>query len=143
MDEPLVFNIAEIASKPQGTTAEFSLDEPVKFDDPEIKTVGNIKGEVAIMTLDREFNVPIKDTEVEVELECSKCLEKFTQKVQIPFAEKQYTIDKNNREQREEVGYVDTKHQTIDTTELFRQEIILHFPFIPVCSTRCNGITQG
>jgi uncharacterized protein len=143
MDEPLVFNIAEIASKPQGTTADFSLDEPAEFDDEEIKTVGNITGEVSIMTLDREFNVQIKDVEVEIELDCSRCLEKFTQKVQIPFAEKQYTIDKNNREQRDEIGYVDTKYQTIDTTELFRQEIILHFPFIPVCSTRCNGINQG
>jgi uncharacterized metal-binding protein YceD (DUF177 family) len=143
MDNPLVFDISEIASKPQGTTTVYTLNDPVEFDDPEVKTVGNMKGEVTIMTIDREFNVQIRDIEVDVECECSKCLEKFTQKVQIPFAEKQYVIDKRNREEREEVGYVDTKYQTIDTTELFRQEIILHFPLIPVCSTSCNGITQG
>ena len=143
MTNPLVFNISEIASKPQGTTEEFFLDEPVKFDDPDIHPVGNIKGKVTIMTINREFNVQIRDIDLDVELECSKCLGTFTQQVHIPFAEKQYAIDQPTQEYREEIGYVDTKHQTIDTTELFRQEIILHFPFIPVCSTRCNGITQG
>ncbi|EKD49946.1 MAG: hypothetical protein ACD_63C00003G0001, partial [uncultured bacterium] len=43
-------------------------------------------------------------------------------------------------ELQKDLSYVDVKNWTLDITEFLRQEIILHFPLIPVCSTRCKGI---
>ena len=93
------------------------------------------------MKIDREFNVQLRNMEIDIQLQCAKCLENYTQKVRISLAEKQYAVDKPQREFREEIGYVDVKHQTIDIKEFLRQEIILHFPLVPVCSTHCPGIS--
>ena len=139
-DNPLVFDIAELAIKPQGSTDEYVLDTQFTLSDPDIKPKTNLKGKVKIMKLDQEFNVEFKDLEVGLELECQKCLEPFTQKIEIQFAEKQYAVTKSPGEDRDEIGYVNTKNHTIDIGEFLRQEIILHFPLIPVCSTHCNGI---
>jgi len=32
---------------------------------------------------------------------------------------------------------------SIDLTDMIRQEIILHYSMIPVCSQRCKGLCQG
>jgi len=41
---------------------------------------------------------------------------------------------------REEIAYVNMKTKTIDITDFLREEIILHFPLVSVCSTHCPGI---
>jgi uncharacterized protein len=35
---------------------------------------------------------------------------------------------------------IDKNKLEIDLTEALRQEIILHFPVVQVCSTRCKGL---
>lgn len=141
MDQNLIFDIAELLSKPQGAADEYTLDNEIYIDDPEIKPKGNLKGKLRIMKLDREFNVEFRDLEIEIEAECSKCLKKFNQKISIPYAEKQYVTHKDPpKEIIEEIGYVNTKNQTINIEVFLREEIILHFPLISVCSTHCKGI---
>lgn len=137
---PLTFDIAELAKKPQGTSDEYAVNAEIELDDPDITPKGNLKGIVAIMKTDNEFNVQLKDIVIDLEFECAKCLNKFSQNLLIPFAEKQYIIKREKTENRDEIGYVETKNQTINIEEFLREEIILHFPLIPVCSTHCNGI---
>lgn len=139
--DPLIFSISELASRPQGATEEYTMDIEINLNDPDIKPQSNLKGRIQIMKIDREFNVQLRDLEIDLQLQCAKCLENYTQKVLIPLAEKQYAVDKPQREFREEIEYVDVKHQTIDIKDFLRQEIILHFPLVPVCSTHCPGIS--
>ncbi|MFA4891025.1 MAG: YceD family protein [Candidatus Gracilibacteria bacterium] len=139
--DPLVFSISELAGRPQGATEEYTMDIEISLNDPDIKPLSNLKGRMQIMKIDREFNVQLRNMEIDIELQCGKCLENYTQKVRISLAEKQYAVDKPQREFREEIQYVDVKYQTIDIREFLRQEIILHFPLVPVCSTHCPGIS--
>ncbi len=138
--EQLGFDVADLVKREQGSTDKYNLDQPLELDDPDINPKSNLKGHVTIMALDREFNVQLRDMEVDVEQTCSRCAESYIQKVEIPFAEKQYAIDQQNTDERPDLGFVDLKHHSIDISDFLRQEIILHFPLIPVCSTHCQGI---
>ena len=143
LKDPLILSIADLANRSQGASEQYAVDVQLTIDDPEINPESNLKGTVQIMKTDREFNVQLRNMEIDLKMRCARCLETYTQKVQIPLAEKQYAIDKPEREFREEISYVDTKNQTIDIKEFLREEIILHFPLVPVCSTRCPGINLG
>ena len=138
--EQLAFDISELSKKETGSTDEYDLDQPLLLEDSDITPKSNLTGSVTIMNIDREFNVQLRDMELEVEQTCSKCTKNYTQTVQIPFAEKQYLLDQKEQENRPETGLVDLKYHSIDINEFLRQEIILHFPLIPVCSTHCQGI---
>ena len=138
--EQLAFDVAELVKRDQGSTDEYNIDQAIELDDPDITPKSNLKGHLTIMSIESEFNVQLRDMEIEVEQTCSKCTENYTQKVQIPFVEKQYTIDRNSADERPDLGLVDLKNHSIDISDFLRQEIILHFPLIPVCSTHCQGI---
>jgi uncharacterized metal-binding protein YceD (DUF177 family) len=86
--------------------------------------------------LNEGFNVQVKNIKIDVELKCSKCAEQYIQTVEIPKAEWMYLNKPSKQmELQKDIFYVDTKNWTLDITEFLRQEIILHFPLIPVCST--------
>jgi uncharacterized protein len=138
--EQLAFDVAELVKRDQGSTDEYNLDQFIELDDPDITPKSNLKGHLTIMSIESEFNVQLRDIEIEVEQTCSKCAKNYTQKVQIPFVEKQYTIDRSSTDERPDLGIVDLKNHSIDISDFLRQEIILHFPLIPVCSTHCQGI---
>ena len=41
---------------------------------------------------------------------------------------------------QEDVFLINKKDMTVDLSEVLRQEILLHFPLIPVCSKSCKGL---
>lgn len=138
----LVFNVSKLANAAEGTADTYELDIPVDFDEPLIKPLSNLKGTIKIIKLDKEFNVQIKDIEIDIEKNCDKCLKTFTEHLEIPLISIEFLIQPlRNIELSEDVFYVNTKNWTIDIKEWLRQEIILHFPLISVCSLRCEGIT--
>ena len=63
------------------------------------------------------------------------------QKIHVPGAERQFYLKKPKHvEDPNDLYLVETKHQTIDLNEALRQEFLLHFPIIPVCSKSCKGM---
>jgi len=132
----LTFSVAELLRKSQGATDEYTLNAEVSFDKNEIETKGKLKGKVKIMNIEKAVNVQVKDVEIKVVFTCSKCLEKFTETIRIPFAERQFDFaEKEGLKDEFDSFYVNMKSYTLNIEELLRQEIILHFPLVPVCST--------
>jgi uncharacterized metal-binding protein YceD (DUF177 family) len=141
MDTPLTFDVSELNKKSEGSIFEYSLDVEVDFNEQAIVSKSNLTGRVFIMKLKEGFHVQVKGIKIDVELKCGKCAEIYTQKVEIPSAELLYLNEPSKQmELQKDLSYVDVKNWTLDITEFLRQEIILHFPLIPVCSTRCKGI---
>ncbi len=139
MKSPLIFDIGKLLSRPTGTSETFTVKVPVKF--PEIEIKSDLKGKVSIMRLDDGFNVVAKNFDVKISVPCEKCLKKYSQNVEIPFAERFFHLDPPKKiEDPNDTFIIDKKNRTLDALEMLRQEIILHFPVNLVCSYHCKGI---
>ena len=104
----------------------------------------SIKTHVVMMRLKEGISVRMEDLETSFDMECVKCLEKFSTKVKIPYAERIYYIEKpvsyDTEADQPDIFMVDLKQNEIDLTEMMRQEILLHFPTYRVCSKSCKGL---
>ncbi len=80
----------------------------------------------------------------ETELTCSRCLAEFRLPIRVKSTERQFFEETPTRDYDPfEVFLIDRDKMAIDINEMLRQEIILHFPIIPVCSERCKGLCSG
>jgi uncharacterized metal-binding protein YceD (DUF177 family) len=142
MDKTLVFDISLLLDKPTGTSEVYTFDGPVNFEE-DMTTASNITGRIEIMRIEEGLNVVTKDVNIRLKLKCEKCLEDFSKDIRIRSAERQFFIKKPIEiEDLHDIYLIDKKHQEIDVNEMIRQEIILHFPIVQVCSTGCKGICQ-
>lgn len=138
-EQPLRFDISELLDEGTGTKISYSFEGPISFEEIPVKS--KTKGKVEIMKLKDALNVEMKDFSLDVEFQCTKCLENFKRTVNVPSAERKFFFDMpETPEDPNDIFLVDQKRQKIDITEPLRQEIILHFPSIPVCYTGCKGM---
>ncbi len=135
----LTFSVGPLVDQTTGTNETYSFHGPVKFEG--IIPATDMKGRVEIMRIDEGFNVAIRNTEIKVKLSCEKCLKPITTTIKLDFFEKQFFLDEPKQpEDPNDLYLVDKKHLTINLAEPLRQEIILHFPVVQVCSESCKGI---
>lgn len=139
----IVFPIGQLMAKPGGSKETFSVDEKVSFDgkgDPKLSR--NVVFDVQFLKLPHEINVQIKDLNTVAECICSRCLKNFLCEIEVLFAEKEFIIDLPVRdlEEGEDVSYVNKERNEIDLSPMVREEILLHFPLVPVCSDSCKGL---
>jgi|WetSurMetagenome_2_1015567.scaffolds.fasta_scaffold166926_4 uncharacterized protein len=140
---PLTFKVSKLWTSPEGSTEKISLNVKTQFDPAEIDAVSELTGDLMLIKLKDEISALISDACITVQFTCDKCLKKFTKEVCIPNAERQFLATKPPKvEDVNDLFVIDMKNLTIDLTEMMRQEIILHFPFIQVCSKHCKGICQ-
>ncbi len=138
---PLKLSIGKIWNSGEGTTHKLDLDTPVDFNDTELTPASNLRAEVMLIKLKHEISAIIESAEMTVELKCHKCLKKFKKNIIIENAEREFLADKKRKStDPNELFYIDFSDMTIDLTDMFRQEIFLHFPLISVCSKSCKGI---
>lgn len=137
--QALQFNVSSLLKQGTGTRELYSFVAPLKFDD--VKIASDIKGKVEIMKIDDGVNAKMEDVELKVPLRCEKCLKNFNQTVHVGRAERQYLFEAPRyATDPNDLFLINMKNETIDLKEPLRQEIILHFPLIPVCSKSCLGI---
>ncbi|MBI4994761.1 DUF177 domain-containing protein [Candidatus Peregrinibacteria bacterium] len=139
----LNFSVGALIAKSQGAKENFSVDEPVNFEnegDP--KLTDNVVFTVQFLKLPREINVQIKNLKTQAQCVCSRCLKKFLCNIEVPFAEREFIIDLPvaDIEEGEDVRYVNKETNRIDLTDMVREEILLHFSLVPVCSDSCKGL---
>ncbi len=137
------YSVKNLLGKDAGAKESHHIDEALALDAKEKLTVfSNLTGTVTLIRLDHEINVSISNFKITVEAACTKCLKKFSQLIFIPSVEREFIIDlpAEELEPWEDVFYVDRKSWTVDILEMVRQEILLHFPPIPVCSETCKGL---
>ena len=93
------------------------------------------------MRIEEGVNARLTDVEMLIGGRCDKCLKKIDNKVHIDEMERQFFLHKPSYiEDTNDTFFIDEKTFTIDLTEPLRQEIILHFPLVQVCSKSCKGI---
>jgi uncharacterized protein len=125
-----------------GTRETYSFDVPLEYDG--INLTSNTSGKVEIMKVEEGFNARIENLKVMVECVCDRCLKKINEEIVIESAERLYLMtapdEEGQKSDANDLYLVHKKDQTIDLGEFLRQEIILHFPLIPVCSKSCKGL---
>ncbi len=126
-----------------GAREEYSFEVPLEYDG--LNLISNAIGKLEIMKIEEGFNVKVSDLKVKVEVPCDKCLKKIEEEILVDFAERQYLMTEpdqtlESKVDSNDIYLVNKKEQTIDLGEFLRQEIILHFPSIPVCSKSCKGL---
>lgn len=138
-NQTLQFNVSSLLKQGTGTRELYSFVAPLKFDD--VKIASDIKGKVEIMKIDDGINAKMEDVRLMMDFRCDRCLKSFKQEVLINRAERQYLFEAPRKlVDPNDLFLIDMKNETIDLKEPLRQEIILHFPLIPVCSKSCLGI---
>ncbi|KKQ68885.1 MAG: hypothetical protein US89_C0005G0060 [Candidatus Peregrinibacteria bacterium GW2011_GWF2_38_29] len=131
-------NIGSILEAEEGAHVEFDIDASLKLDD---KNEIPLTAAVQVMKLQHEVNVTAKKFTAETSVICSRCIKKFKQKISIKLIERQFLFERPRVvEDADDLYLVDMKNATIDIAELFRQELLLHFPLIPLCSLKCKGL---
>lgn len=141
----LIFEIARLVNKAEGAAESLSIDEAVSFDEADhLKPLSNFTAESTFIRLPHEISVHLADCKIDMECECSKCLAKYTEHVLVSSAEREFLIDlpKSQMDVTGEEFFVGQKYWTVSLLEMVRQEIILHLPAVPVCSSRCRGLCQ-
>lgn len=83
----------------------------------------------------------------EIELECSRCLEKIDKNFEIPFkasfvAPENYTQAKEAELGAEDLDVSVIEGNEIDLTELVREQILLSLPEQVFCSEDCKGLCE-
>lgn len=138
-NEALKFNVGSLIESTTGVRDLYSFEGPVLFDGINTKSI--IKGKLELMRIDDGINVKVSNVEIKVSFRCSKCLKNYIQKIIIKMAERQFLLKEPTQvDDPADLFLIDRKALTIDLTEGLRQEIILHFPSIPVCSKSCLGL---
>lgn len=130
----LSFFVGSLLKAPEGTKHEENFDE--------LLDGSNVSGKVKFLKLPHEVNVRIEDFHTSAEATCSKCLELFRVNIEIPSFEREFIIDLPDREllEGEDIRYINKHANEIELTDVIREEILLHFPPIPVCSDGCKGL---
>lgn len=80
-----------------------------------------------------------------VEMQCSRCLNNFTNKTDININVVYHPVDELKGEDRHEIkdDELDTgfyRDEQLDTNELLKEQMILNMPMKPLCSESCRGI---
>jgi len=138
-----IFEVGELVNADHGTRINVELNEsdPVNLDGG-IELIPPLKADVVFMKMDDAIHVNLENISAKFDVVCSKCITKFKYLLKIPQAERVYYFEKQFGEDMDDLDtfYVDKKKFLIDLKEFLRQEIILHFPQVPVCLKSCKGL---
>lgn len=139
----LTYAVKALFAKEAGSLETCQIDEAIAFDASEnLPVKSRLTGKVIFIKLEHEINVQLEDVKLDIEATCSRCLTKYQQPLRIPFAEREFSVDLPEAESLpgEDLFFIDKRTWKISLLEMVRQEILLHFPSIPVCSVSCKGL---
>lgn len=136
----LNFSVSALLSKHEGATMNFTIDEAVDFSGFKLK--GNVVFDVQFLKLPHEINVQVSDLRAESEAICSRCLKIIPCKIAVSCVEREFIIDlpKRDLQEGEDAPFVNKDRNEIDLTDMVHEELLLHFPVIPLCSESCKGL---
>ena len=138
----LTYKIARLWWAPEGTVEKYSVDEKIEYpNDSTLNFSSNFVAKLQFVKLKNEIIALIDNAKIATHFTCQHCLEDFIFDLKIPHAEGEFFYDNVPFSENEaDINFIDKRKMTISLDELVRQEIILHFPLIPVCSRSCKGL---
>ena len=144
MKEPqdsFVIHIGKLWNGPEGGIAEEDFERELTFNPKQIVTKSAIVGHILLVKSKGEITAVLSEIETVVELECERCLTKYEYEIDIESCERTFYSKKPEDDPDfDGIFLINLKDLTIDLYDMIRQEIILHFPLISVCSKGCKGL---
>ncbi|MEK7523646.1 MAG: DUF177 domain-containing protein [Patescibacteria group bacterium] len=137
------YDVGGFLHKRQGSKIEFEMDESLILPPAdEIFLIEHVKSDVLFLKLPHEIHVQLTDLTTAAQSRCNRCLENFTLPIIVPTATREFILDLEQRDLApdEEVFYVDRHTHGLNLYDMVRQEILLHFPAVPICSDGCKGL---
>lgn len=132
--------IGQIWNQGQGATFKDSFEVNPDLGN-EIPLNQDIKADLTLIRMKDGVVAILTDLTTSLNLTCSKCLDDFSFPIAVSTAEREFLASAPNRNYDSmEVFLINPNDMSIDLTETLRQELLLHFPMIPVCSERCKGL---
>lgn len=134
-----VVKIGQVWNQGRGETFKDMIDANPLLS--QINLMSPVKADLMMIRMKDGVAVVLDNLHTTVEIECARCLTKYQQSVSAAQTEIHFLSSKTV-EQPDDTDYypINLKDLSIDLTEAIRQEIILHFPLIPVCSKSCKGL---
>lgn len=137
-----IFDVGDLVRGEQGATVAFDIEQSVEkaFLENE-KPISPLQATVTFMKIAEGIHVALNHMCATFPFKCNKCGKEFAREIVVNDRERVYFFEEDKEEKDIFDRYhVDLKNMTVDITELVRQEMILHFPTIPVCSKSCKGL---
>ncbi|MCA9374670.1 MAG: DUF177 domain-containing protein [Candidatus Gracilibacteria bacterium] len=139
--DSFIIHIGKLWNGPEGSVVEEDFERELDFNPKEIAPKSVIDGHILLVKSKGEITVVLSEIETVVELECERCLTKYGYDIDIESCERTFYSQKpDNDPDFDGIFLINLKDLTIDLYEMIRQEIILHFPLISVCSKGCKGL---
>lgn len=136
-----LITIGKLWAGPDGAVENQDFEVLLEFDTKELKIKGPISGDLLLAKTKKEISAVLQDVHAMVELECERCLKKFSHEITIESAERIFFWEKPDDDPDfSDAFLINRRDLTIDLYDMVRQEIILHFPLISVCSKSCKGL---
>ena len=139
--QPLV-NVAQLLKEPVGSTRSHCMSGMM-----EEEVQGFLEGKVKVVRTSRGVLVQCRLT-VQVELVCSRCLDRFLHTMSfaaeeefLPILDTAGSLALSFAEQSEEFT-IDAKN-ILDLSELIRQYTLLDLPMKPLCRPDCSGMKEA
>lgn len=143
--QALIFEIGSLLHETTGTriSSDFSIDPELDlFQDFKFKD--GLEGQVVITRIDNGLAVSIENLNTKIIFNCQRCLKDYIKELKIDASERIfYERLSPEIDDPTEFFEIDSKSQKIDISEMLRQEIILHFPPVSVCSKSCKGLCSS
>lgn len=139
--QPLV-NVAQLLKEPVGSTRSHCMSGMM-----EEEVQGFLEGKVKVVRTSRGVLVQCRLT-VQVELVCSRCLDRFLHTMSfaaeeefLPILDTAGSLALSLAEQSEEFT-IDARN-ILDLSELIRQYTLLSLPMKPLCRPDCSGMKEA
>jgi len=130
-----------------GNEAEVEQSEEVSFPEDDLRLTKPVK--IKLHLVNTGTSVLIKgEVETEAELECSRCLKTFKLPLSVKIEEEfsrskpEYKSGGEIELKEEDFVYPIEKDNTIDLTEVIRQDLLLAIPLKTLCSPDYKGISS-
>lgn len=140
--DTLIFSIGQLLNQKLGEYQVYEFSTTPKTENFEnIEFDNDISGTLTIAREYGSINAKVENFSTTIFLPCQKCLNKFPQKIEIEELEGVFHENITKSANFQEGDFeIDMKNHTIDISDMLRQEIILHFPAVSVCSKSCKGL---
>ncbi|QMV40215.1 YceD family protein [Cohnella cholangitidis] len=76
----------------------------------------------------------------DVRMQCSRCLDKFDETVNVPFEEQFRIVEDGEAELSEDDEAVPVTEERIDLSPYLAEELVVQLPYAPLCKEDCKGL---
>jgi len=141
----MIIDLITLESSPYEFDFELMPEEiDLDSDDAKLKTAASVRGKLTKHIAQTDVEGTIR---AELEIECTRCLEKIDKKFEIPFeaafvAPENYTQAKEAELNAGDLDVSVLEGNEIDLTELVREQILLNLPEQVFCREDCKGLCE-